>query len=475
MSFKVNLYTLSKRDNSTKQPTGSPVEYDCILKDGCSILTPAIKLDLGLSADPSQYNYAYIPAFGRYYFIEDWFFNERLWTAHLNVDVLATYKTQIGSSSLYVLRAAGDKNGDIIDTLYPAKTGCSFASDTKSNPWNYTGCFVVGIVNKDAAFGSLNYYVLSSADLASLCEKLTDPDDIITEAMGFNLTEISPALQLSLVDPIQYIKTCVMLPVAEQEITGLGTDGEFPVYNWEPHVNGKKVYAGSRINKSYSFTISKHPDTAARGNYVNSAPFTKITLTIPPYGCIDIDTSVTANASTLSVDVDIDPLTGKGILVIKCNNIILNRLEAQIGVPISLSQVVRNYVGAATSALGGFTGAISGAVAGAAAGPLGIAAGAIAGGGASIGNAVEAMQPRAQTIGSTGSFVSNRGEFRLDHQFFRPIDDDNTHNGRPLCQVKQLNTLSGYILIQDGDVTIAGTASEDSKIRNYLETGFYYE
>ena len=266
-----------------------------------------------------------------------------------------------------------------------------------------------------------------------------------------------------------------MLPIAEEEITGLGTDAEFPVYNWEPHVNGKKVYAGSRIYKNYSFNISKHPDTNARGNYVNSAPFTKITLTIPPYGCIDIDTSVTANASTLSVEVEIDPLSGKGILVIKCNNIVLNRLESQIGVPISLSQVVRNYVGAATSAMGGFTGAISGAVAGAAAGPLGIAAGAITGGGAAIGNAVEAMQPRAQTIGSTGSFVANRGEFRLDHQFFRPIDDDNTHNGRPLCQVKQLNTLSGYILIQDGDVTIAGTASEDSKIRNYLETGFYYE
>ena len=266
-----------------------------------------------------------------------------------------------------------------------------------------------------------------------------------------------------------------MLPVAEQEITGLGTDGEFPVYNWEPHVNGKKVYAGSRINKTYSFSISKHPDTTARGNYVNSAPFTKITLTIPPYGCIDIDTSVTANASTLSVDLDIDPLTGKGILVIKCNNIILNRLEAQIGVPISLSQVVRNYVGAATSALGGFTGALSGAVAGAAAGPLGIAAGAITGGGAAIGNAVEAMQPRAQTIGSTGSFVSNRGEFRLDHQFFRPIDDDNTHNGRPLCAVRQINNLSGYMLIQDGDVTISGTSAEDSLIRTYLETGFYYE
>lgn len=466
MSFKVNLYSLSKRDNSTKQPAGTPVEYDCILKDGCSIFTPSIKLDLGLSDDPSQYNYAYIPAFGRYYFIEDWFFTDRLWIANLNVDVLATYKTQIGNSSLYIMRAAGAHNGDVIDTLYPAKAGCSYASDTKGNPWNTTGCFVIGVVTKDAAFGSLNYYVLSASDLAALCAKLTDPAQIITEANHFLPTELSTGLQLSLVDPIQYIKTCVMLPVAEQEITNLGTDAAFPVYNWEPAVNGKKVYPTSRINKSFTFDISKHPDTAARGNYVNASPFTKITLTIPPYGCIDIDTSVTCNASTLKVDVDVDPLNGKGILVVKCNNIILNRLEAQIGVPISLSSVTRDYIAGATSALGAIGGAISGIM-----GNIGGFIGAASG----IGNAVESLMPRAQTIGTTGSFVSNRGDFRLDHQFFRPVADDNTHNGRPLCQVRQLNTLSGYMLIQDGDVQITGTATEDSRIRNYLETGFYYE
>lgn len=475
MSFKVNLFTLSKRDNSTKQPTGTGTEFNCVLKSGSGIMHPALSFDLGLVNDPSQYNYAYIPAFERYYFVEEWYFERALWTATLRIDVLATYKTAIGGTSLYVLRAAGAHDGNVIDTLYPSKTGCSFASDTKSNPWNTTGCFVVGIVNKEAAFGSLNYYVLDSASLASLCAKLTDPAQIITEAKGFIPTELGMGLQLSLVDPIQYIKTCVMLPVAASEITNLGTSAQFPVYNWDPAVNGKKVYPTSRIYKSYTFDISKHPDTNARGNYVNSAPFTKITLTIPPYGCIDIDTSVTCNASTLSVEVEIDPLNGKGILVIKCNNIVLNRLESQIGVPISLSQVVRNYVGAATSAMGGITGALSGMVSGAAAGPAGIAAGAIVGGGSHIGDAVQAMQPRAQTIGSTGSFVSNHGDFRLDHQFFRPVADDNTHNGRPLCQVRQINNLSGYMLIQDGDVTITGTSAEDSMIRSYLESGFYYE
>ena len=467
MSFKVNLHTLSKRDNSTKQPTGTGTEFNCVLKSGSGIMHPVLSFDLGLTSDPSQYNYAYIPAFERYYFVEEWYFDRALWTASLRVDVLATYKSAIGSSSLYVMRAAGASDGNIIDTLYPAKTGCSYSSDTKTNPWQSANCFVVGVVTKEATMGSLKYYVLGSGQLTTMCQSLMDKDNIISAANGFDLTELSQGLQLSLVDPIQYVKTCIMLPVAYTDMADYGAAEQVYVYNFTPGlIQGIVIQPNTKVSKSYSFTIPKHPDTNSRGNYVNSAPFTSLTLTIPPWGTIDIDTSVTANASTLYVDVDLDPITGKGILVVKANNIVLNRLEAQVGVPISLSSVTRDYIGAATSALGAVGGMISGFT-GNVSGFIGAASG--------LGNAVESIMPRAQTIGTTGSFVSNRGDFRLDAQFFRPVDDDNTHNGRPLCQMKTINTLSGYMLIQDGDVATNGTSAEDAMIRQYLETGFYYE
>lgn len=466
MGFKVNLYTLPKRDNSTKKPTGTGAEFTCVLKSGSGIMHPTLSFDFGIASDPSQYNYAYIPAFERYYFIEEWYFNRALWTATLKVDVLATYKTAIGSASLYIMRAAGAHNGNIIDTLYPAKTGCSFASDTKTNPWNTTGLFVVGIVTAEAAFGSLNYYVMTAGQLATLCGNLTDPSTIITELNDFNLTEISQGLQLSLVDPIQYIKSCIMLPVSDSDISPIASASTIKVYRFDNLGTGKKIYPTSRIYKSYSFSIQKHPDTNSRGNYLNSKPYTNITLTIPPFGCIDIDSSVTCNASTLNVDVEVDPITGKGIMEISCNNIILNRLEAQIGVPISLSSVTRDYIGGVSSALGAVGGIASGL-----AGNVGGFIGAVSG----VGNAIDSLMPRANTIGTTGTFAANHGSFRLDFQYFRPVDDDNTHNGRPLCEVKTINTLSGYMIVQDGDVVINGTSAEDSMIRNYLETGFYYE
>lgn len=473
MAFTVTLYSHSKRDNSTKLPTGSGTSYDCIMKHGCGILNPSISLDLGLNTDPSNFNYAYIPAFGRYYFIEEWYFEERLWTAQLKVDVLATYKTQIGDSNLYVLRSSAENNGRVTDLLYPSLTGCDYDSTTHSNPWT-SATFVIGVVGRSGTYGNTSFYAISTSDMVRLCTKMTDREYIISEDYGFNLDDASEALQLSLVDPLQYIKSCVYLPVAVGDITNTSYVANINVFNWESTAGGYAISSSSRIYKTYSFNIKKHPDTNSRGNYVNSAPFTNITLTIPPFGCIDIDTSVSCNASTLSVEVEVDPIGGKGILVVKCNGIILNRIESQIGVPIALSSVTRDYIGGITSTVGAIASGV-GAVAGGMAGSVGGVAGGISGAVSGIGDAVKSLIPRAQTVGSTGSFVANRGEFRLDHQFFRPIADDNTHNGRPLCAMRTLKNLGGYMLIQDGDVTIAGTSTEDASIRNYLETGFYFE
>lgn len=469
MSFTVNLYTLSKRDNSTKRPAASSATaFNCILKDRSSILHPEIQLDIGLVTDPSQYNYAYIPAYERYYFIDEWTFEDALWTASLKVDVLATYKSEIGSSSLYVLRAAGASDGNVVDTLYPAKAGCSFNTTTKNNPWG-TFCCVIGCVSKEANVGSQAYYVMTPFELSNVCTNLQDTiiDDVTNSANGFDLTDAAPALQLSLVNPLQYIKSCVMLPVPLVDIPYTGS-GNAIIYNWDAGVTGRRITSNPHITKTYSFDIIKHPDTAARGNYVNAAPYTNLTLTIPPFGAIDIDTSVSCNASTVDVEVILDPLTGKGVLVVKCNGIILNRIESQLGVPISLSSVTRDYIGAVSSAAG----AVGGAVSGYATGGVG---GAVLGSVSGIGSAIQSLMSRSNTVGTTGGFGSLQGDFKLDHQFFRPVEDDPVHNGRPLCQMRTISTLSGYILVQDGDVTINGTAQEDSEIRSYLEGGFYYE
>lgn len=465
--FNVTFYAFEKRNNSTKRPGSgtTSVTYSCKVLNGTSIINPKIELDIGLTSNPQQYNYCHIDDFKRYYFVREWTFDRGLWIASLSVDVLATYKNYIGSSSLYVLRAAGAYNGDIIDNYYPTKTNCNYHTDLLSVPYT-TGCYILGVVSKLGAYGSIAYYVLDSANMARFVQGLMDS---VSVANGFSLNDASMALQLSLVDPIQYIKSVMWCPFNMTDLTYTAAT-QLDIFNWTlSNVTCGMIY-GKTLSKTYEFTLAKHPDTTARGNYVNTKPYTNITLNFPPFGNIEIDTTVTSTATKLNIALDYDIFTGSGQLRVIANGIVLNQINTQMGVPVQLSQVTRDYLGAAQSVVSGVGSIVSGALSGGA----GLAAG-ITNGVNAIGNAAGAMIPRANTIGSAGNYSVLNYQPRLDYQFFRPVNDDITHNGRPLCEVRTLSSLSGYMLIQDGDVITDGTSMEDDQIRNFLETGFYYE
>lgn len=467
MSFSVKFWNFDKKFNSTKRPAGTGLEFNCILKDGSGIITPSIRLN---TPDPVDYNYCYIQHFNRYYYVREWFYDEGFWTANLECDVLATYKTVIGSSNLYILRAAGAYNGDIVDNLYPCKTGGDYHIESITTPYITAGTYIVGCVSKNGDYGSIIYYALTTAEVRTLCTYLVS--DVIQDVSnGYSINDASYALQNSIVDPIQYIKSCVFIPLSRSELVTTQTN-TINVFNWDvPNLTTGHILNGNRIRKSFTVSITKHPDTLSRGNYVNAAPYTLLTLYFPPFGVIEIDTSVSCNASNLDLILDIDLISGKGLLTIECNGVVLNKVESMIGVPVQLSQVSRDYVGAVTSIANGVSNVISGIATG---GPAGIA-NAVAGGISGIGNAINSMAPRAQTVGSNGGFAALAGAAQLAHQFFRPVEDDPAHNGRPLCEKRIINTLSGYMLVQDGDVEIDGTRSEAEQIQNLLQGGFYYE
>lgn len=478
MSFSVNLYKHDKRDNSTLRPTGDGWQLYCVLRRGSSIMTPVLEFDFGTTSDgnPIEYNYCYMPSFNRYYFIEDWTYSGSLWIATCIVDVLATYKDEIGSTSLYMLRASAANDGRVPDTMYPAKEGCSYSHVEQETPWTVTnGCFCLGIISPSPTIGGVEYVVMNEVALTSLLNGMNSTG-FINSNNGFNTTDASLALQKSIVDPIQYIKSGVYIPLPYSYISGVpltdvrpgGIDFSFGSYS------AQRISASTgRYHTSTTFDIPKHPD-ASRGAYLNQMPWSVYTMTIPPFGQVELDSSILANASAVGAAVDVDLMTGLGILTISCNGCIVSRLEAQVGVPVQISQVSRDYLGAITSIAQGTASVAGGVASGMAGNPAGAVSG-IAGGIGSIGDAIKALTPRTQTVGSGGSYAQLRYAWRLDAQFFRPVDEDNAHNGRPLCAMRTPASLGGYMLVRDGDVATGGTSTEDMRVREYLETGFYYE
>ena len=63
----------------------------------------------------------------------------------------------------------------------------------------------------------------------------------------------------------------------------------------------------------------------------------------------------------------------------------------------------------------------------------------------------------------------------LNAKFMTIVDENLTEIGRPLCQVKTIKNLSGYILCQNADAKISGTADEADLVNSYLNSGFFYE
>ena len=122
MSFKVNFWAFSKRPNSTKRPsTTADNSFDCTLKGPCSIMAPVFEVNYGnAGTDPIGYNYCYVDAFDRYYWVSDWVNDGPIWECRAIEDELATWKTAIGSSSQYILRSSHSSDGSIVDTCYPA-------------------------------------------------------------------------------------------------------------------------------------------------------------------------------------------------------------------------------------------------------------------------------------------------------------------------------------------------------------------
>lgn len=485
MAFTVNFYNFAKRENATYRPTGSGTEYSCILKEASSIANPTIQLDIGTAADPT-FNYCYIAEFNRYYWITDWtWIKNRLWEASLTTDLLATFKDEIGASSLYVLRSAAASDGNINDDYYPGKVNSAFQVIQQQTPFTFnaqSGSFVIGIASGlHPTYGTTTYWLLDSAQMDALMQSLNN--DIVKVANNFNTADASLALQKALIDPFQYVTSCIWYPLAYADMPYVGGQASISAGGYTLDATGARISASTPLKDfTMTFALPNHPQIA-RGNYLNGK-YRKLYLEIPPFGSCELDGMIAVNYANIVVKISLDAVSGMGTIRVGCSNgndidVLLERYETRIGVPMNLSVVNSNIIGGAanmiTSVIGGITSAAMGSISGAAINGV-----------QGISGALEMIKPRVSHLGGSGSFASLTNtvpqgtptsydvQAKLYVQFINIVDEDLDHSGRPLCQIRQISTLTGYNVVKDGEVDINGFTGEAEAVRSYLENGFFY-
>ena len=122
----------------------SGITLQCALKDKTSILRPT--LIIKSSAAVYDFNYLYIPALKRYYFIDDILsVNNGIWEISAHVDVLETYKSSILDTNCIIENTERSGNNLYLPDNEFFKVNCKHYTDILTFPQGLsdTGEFIL--------------------------------------------------------------------------------------------------------------------------------------------------------------------------------------------------------------------------------------------------------------------------------------------------------------------------------------------
>lgn len=456
----------SKRKNSTKTPT-SGTDVTVRLKDNCSIINPVIES----ATMPANANYVYISEWQRYYFITN-----VVYVSHttkefsLEVDVLASFKSAIGSTVAHIAYSTTGYDKDIVDSRLPVMTTKVIQHDPKSpGIFDGTGLFLLTVTNvKSSANGFATTYVCNNNTLDNVANVL------------MNMT-IEQRVIRAIYEPFSCVISCTWLPLKYSTFSGSSYCNADNIFfgDYDSGIPGNKL-----VNPIYS-NIATFTMTPRYDDFRAMQPYTSYALLAPMYGVVDLNASdirKLLKAGGFSVGYEVDLASGDITLgIFTAAGIIGQSINYNIGVNCPIAQTSNNMTGTISS-IGGVAGGIIGAVG---MGVSGNVPGAIASGLgalASGANAALSANSRATSIkgGINGrAALALGGDFDLIEYAMDTADPTSANYiatyGRPVGVAHAISNHSGYVQCDNASVANVGTALEKDRINQYLNTGFFYE
>lgn len=472
----------SKRKNSTKQPTGG-TSITATLKDDVSLVQPIFIVQ------GNTFTYNYIQFAGRYYFVDDVVsLHNNLTEIHCNIDVLATYKSAIQSSSQFVLYYT-HSNTEIVDARLATKTTISVDSSTQTfNNLGSGESYMLTAIGKDRT----SIFACDKSDIDELFDDtilqsiktgwggmVDDVDDAVDAISVGDVQEMLRALfkcwlefiktqsdvtgtVLFCDDAQKFVKNCFVLPISKSNIGGqlkmvhLG--------KWVANANGNVGFP--RICHDSATLAIPWQATDWRRN----VPYHEIYLYIPYIGMLNIPASEVIGVTNLTVNVAIDTYSGVSSFVVNASNgAVLGQYSTNIAAPYAVGSSNINLTASGAqivaSAASIAAGAASGNIGGVAMGALGI---------------VNSIKPFDASIssngGAAGMGLGNTVKcFTVFHDTTVAPSSVSAVKGTPYNGVMSLSGVSGYVQTSGASVNIAGYGNEKDMVNNYLNGGIYIE
>lgn len=464
----VNFYSLNKKINSTQRPGTYVKREDCKLKDPCNILRPIIRVTgFNYSENFKEINYAYINTFGRYYWITDkTIINNDIQQLTLEVDVLATYKTDIGNYQPYLKRSSNDnyiKEYAYDNLIKPQakirKTGQVIINTdfSLSNPMTVMG--FSGAPAGGGGVGTTNF--IKTGD---------KPENIL--AVVYNDNSLVRCINDHFGGWIKLGDSVILCKVFPFSFTTHETSSVY-VGQWHINIDDAQsfdvnqfstVLANSRRwAKTYTLTLPGN-DSPYDDFRKYDGNWCKLILRVPFIGKIELPATI-LQYNKLDIVYCIDLITGIGEVNIKAWDPVdvettsiytVGTYNVTMGFDVPISNYSTNFPEIASNVLSGNA----------------------------PGVVFDILQPPidVNTITqASGMACFDIANITLDYIYY---DTESigykSIKGRPamtkLTDSQSISTVGGYVEVLDSNIEVDNaTLSEKESINNYLNNGFYYE
>ena len=469
----VTFYNFSKRRNSTKVISATGTQYNCTLKEPCSVKSPV----LTISGDVFGYDYAHISDFGKYYFVANVISVCKGITQYeLEEDVLATNKTAIGSTVAHIAYSSTGWDKDLTDSRMAVKGTKTIYHDSQALPFNTAGCYIVGVVNDqtDGKLGALSYYRMDALNLANLIKWMMQ-DDFWNKIKNYFTGK-----------PMDFIQSCIWCPVNGSDF---GNTFQTTMYLGSTAVADYSTVPETPVYITYypiTTTIKSYPVVSVSlgskfNDFRDSQPYTSASLYLPGIGLTDLNANDFYQSANVNIETIFDITTGDCTYKIyDDSNQLMKTVSFNASASVSLSQVNINAAGA----LAGIGGAVGGVVglglAAASMNPMGMATAGV-GVLASASAAIMAANQRSTSIkgtnsGRSGFYTTNASTVVVRQNTEDPDDASYIATwGRPVGETHAISNHSGYVQCENASVSMAGDSYERDAINSFLNGGFYYE
>ena len=465
--MNVQFYNFSKRRNSTKQPTGTGTVIDCKLKEGTSIKNPK----LAIQGRTFTYNYAYIPDFERYYFVNDVISESYdLTTYVLEEDSLASNKAAIGNTVARVEYASTGYDEDLIDPRIEVFTTRRISGDIESSPqFSATGCYVLTVFNNVTgnSSGVSTSYMLTQSEMNKVKNWLGN--DTLMQKLATYFKS----------NPIDSIFGCIWVPFPYDPSMGtpvtsicIGNQDSSDVgYT----INAVKLegtgirYNSAQLNKNLRY----------QSGFRMVEPYTSAVLYLPGIGNVPINMGDWRATTKINISYTFEYVTGNvSYMMFSTPGAIIQTATCNVASHCPLGQI---SFGGNASGLTNLAGNVGTAIAGAATENLALLGKGVAGSLSAGSNMVLSSNTRASSVASgVGGRLASLWPEICYTEFSLDTEDPDAVNyiakkGRPVALTHAISNHAGYVQCDGASVSISGDAWERDQINSFLNGGFFYE